>query len=426
MKTQHLPCLTAVSGLMTCLTLQWKLLSWVVAASYRGADKGGDSRWTSGTYLLVHPASKHLGNARIRVKVLIELKPQSSGRVSSRQWQVPQVALSAAQAAIPNSPDTKGPPALASALPNLSADHTDVTIFPLASNVLNNQLPAAAARGKGTDKVNTLDSATAAAGLRTAEEAGQAAIAPGHAVAVSQSRVTQNPLIASPVSGTRAAVTDQLTNLTDLGWLPQLAHSSAHSSQADTQEMTDTSTQIEKQQQGDSSPPKLSGPQAQPTRHEGTLVQPAQQRQDSEGRSLGAVLCIEEALHLALPSLSGHLLPQKPPATSRSSSGPVQVQVGYRQTGQWESTPAVEASQSGGAVWHHTAAMPEALQDQNDKMVELQVCMWPYSQVISQRRRIAILQTRRHALERYKHFCWQLSSHWQKLCTGGMLCDCLL
>lgn len=59
---------------------------------YRTAGKEEDSRWLSGTYLLVHPAAKHLGNSKVRVKVLLELKPHGSSRASSRQWQVPQVA----------------------------------------------------------------------------------------------------------------------------------------------------------------------------------------------------------------------------------------------------------------------------------------------------------------------------------------------
>lgn len=57
----------------------------------RVKGKEEDSRWLSGTYLLVHPATKHLGNARVRVKVLLELRPQSSGRAKARHWQVPQV-----------------------------------------------------------------------------------------------------------------------------------------------------------------------------------------------------------------------------------------------------------------------------------------------------------------------------------------------
>jgi len=60
----------------------------------RGQGKEEDSRWLSGTYLLVHPASQHLGNARVRVKVLLELKPHGSGRANARHWQVSQVAPS--------------------------------------------------------------------------------------------------------------------------------------------------------------------------------------------------------------------------------------------------------------------------------------------------------------------------------------------
>lgn len=65
----------------------------------RACGKEEDNRWLSGTYLLVHPAAKHLGNARVRLKVLLELNPQSSGRASSRQWQVPQVAATVIRAA---------------------------------------------------------------------------------------------------------------------------------------------------------------------------------------------------------------------------------------------------------------------------------------------------------------------------------------
>ena len=62
------------------------------AGVYRAAGREEDSRWLSGTYLLIHPAAKHLGNARVRLKVLLELNPQSSGRAHPRVWQVPQVS----------------------------------------------------------------------------------------------------------------------------------------------------------------------------------------------------------------------------------------------------------------------------------------------------------------------------------------------
>lgn len=70
----------------------------VCVAAYR-TGKEEDSRWLSGTYLLVHPAAKHLGNARVGLKVLLELNPQSSGRAHSRLWQVPQVAPMVVRAA---------------------------------------------------------------------------------------------------------------------------------------------------------------------------------------------------------------------------------------------------------------------------------------------------------------------------------------
>ena len=63
----------------------------------RGKGREEDSRWLSGTYLLVHPASKHLGNARVRVKVLLELKPNGSGRANARHWHVPQVVPTVTQ-----------------------------------------------------------------------------------------------------------------------------------------------------------------------------------------------------------------------------------------------------------------------------------------------------------------------------------------
>ena len=77
----------------------------------RTAGKEEDSRWLSGTYLLIHPAAQNLGNARVRVKVLLELKPQSSGRANSRKWQVPQVAPTVIRAAgySPRKPATHGP-----------------------------------------------------------------------------------------------------------------------------------------------------------------------------------------------------------------------------------------------------------------------------------------------------------------------------
>lgn len=70
-----------------------------VCVLHRAAGREEDSRWLSGTYLLVHPAAKHLGHARVRLKVLLELNPQSSGRASSRQWQVPHIAPTVIRAA---------------------------------------------------------------------------------------------------------------------------------------------------------------------------------------------------------------------------------------------------------------------------------------------------------------------------------------
>ncbi len=93
-----------------------------IALCCRVAGKEEDSRWLSGTYLLVHPAAKHLGNARVRVKVLLELKPQGSSRVNSRQWQVPQVAPAVLRAA-PSSPvKPTGTPAVARAAPSSPAN----------------------------------------------------------------------------------------------------------------------------------------------------------------------------------------------------------------------------------------------------------------------------------------------------------------
>ena len=92
---------------MLCIcTCSSAILDIFLVTRFRVAGKEEDSRWLSGTYLLVHPASKHLGNARVRVKVLLELKPQSSGRASSKQWQVPQVSPTATRAAghSPNAP----------------------------------------------------------------------------------------------------------------------------------------------------------------------------------------------------------------------------------------------------------------------------------------------------------------------------------
>lgn len=78
---------------------------------HRAAGRAEDNRWLSGTYLLVHPAAKHLGNARVRLKVLLELNPQSSGRASSKQWQVPHIAPTVIRAAgySPRRPTEHGP-----------------------------------------------------------------------------------------------------------------------------------------------------------------------------------------------------------------------------------------------------------------------------------------------------------------------------
>ena len=85
---------------MCIWVLNFQVLSVTLCVhSHRSAGREEDSRWLSGTYLLVHPAAKHLGNARVRLKVLLELNPQSSGRASSRQWQVPHIAPRVVRAA---------------------------------------------------------------------------------------------------------------------------------------------------------------------------------------------------------------------------------------------------------------------------------------------------------------------------------------
>ena len=98
---------------MWALTLHhYHLLSVILYVCFqRAAGREEDSRWLSGTYLLVHPAAKHLGNARVRLKVLLELNPHSSGRASSRQWQVPHVAPTVIKAAgySPRRPAEQGP-----------------------------------------------------------------------------------------------------------------------------------------------------------------------------------------------------------------------------------------------------------------------------------------------------------------------------
>ena len=93
---------SALALLQTALAANWQTSASLQMVNLycmgcRGKGKEEDSRWLSGTYLLVHPASKHLGSARVRVKVLLELKPQSSGRANARHWQVPQVEPSVIQ-----------------------------------------------------------------------------------------------------------------------------------------------------------------------------------------------------------------------------------------------------------------------------------------------------------------------------------------
>lgn len=89
----------------------------------RGQGKEEDSRWLSGTYLLVHPASKHLGHARVRVKVLLELQPQGSGRANARHWQVPQIVPIVTQT------DSRSP--VEAALVGLAPDGTPHPMCPL-------------------------------------------------------------------------------------------------------------------------------------------------------------------------------------------------------------------------------------------------------------------------------------------------------
>lgn len=75
--------------------------------------------------MLVHPASKHLGNARVRVKVLLELKPEGSGRANARHWQVPQVVPSVTQTDS-SSPDE-------AVVASLAPDSTPPTVAPAQS-----------------------------------------------------------------------------------------------------------------------------------------------------------------------------------------------------------------------------------------------------------------------------------------------------
>ena len=59
----------------------------------RSTSKEEEARWLCSTYLLIHPAAKDMGHARVRVKVLLELRPASSGRANSKQWQVPEITF---------------------------------------------------------------------------------------------------------------------------------------------------------------------------------------------------------------------------------------------------------------------------------------------------------------------------------------------
>ena len=85
----------------------------------RSASKEEEARWLCGTYLLIHPAAKDMGHARVRVKVLLELKPPSSGRANSKQWQVPEIT--------PTSPVRHRPAANSPSEPRASTDSPSQT-----------------------------------------------------------------------------------------------------------------------------------------------------------------------------------------------------------------------------------------------------------------------------------------------------------
>ena len=332
-----------------------------MVVSFRSTGNDSDSRWLSGTHLLVHPASKHLGNARVRIKVLLELKPQSSGRASSRQWQVPHIAPAVTRA-IPNSPAANIPTNGHIAADAHCSEGTVVSTFPLASNWFRPGQSVAMQDQQAEDTQGAPEQPTAAAAPVTAGDrltltATQAeateldsSLAAQHDAeqSVTLSTVTAAVLKSSTAGtnavGTAAATTDNSTQHIKLKPEAAQAGNPLHESRKSAQEME---------------------------------VSDDQARNSNNGHSNVLLLCVERALHLAIPNVPYEMADIQQTRTDRSDFDQGMIRVTCTQGEQCCSTPAVAVTSGGGAVWQHEVQLERLKQDSGSnlqQMLKLQVC----------------------------------------------------
>lgn len=335
-----------------------------MVVSFRSTGNDSDNRWLSGTHLLVHPASKHLGNARVRIKVLLELKPQSSGRASSRQWQVPHIAPAVTRAIL-NSPAANIPTNGHIAADAHCSEGTVVNTFPLASNVFRPGQSVAMQDQQAEDTQGAPEQPTAAAAPATAGD---------------RSTLTATQAEATELDSNLAAQHDAEQSVTLSTVTAAVSNSSTAGTNADSTAAVsvDTSPQHIKLKP---EAPHAGNPLHESRRSAKELkVSDDEARNSKNGQSNMLLLCVERALHLAIPDVPYEQADIQQAQTNSSKGGQSMIRVAFTQGEQLCSTSAVAVTPGGGAIWQHEVQLERPEQDSGSdlqQMLKLQVCSVP-------------------------------------------------
>ena len=360
----------------------------------RGGSKEDDSRWLSGTYLLIHPAAKHLGNARVRVKVLLELRPQSSSRASSRQWQVPQVIPTVIRAV------GHGPTGAAGNSPSNSNVHSSGRLDQqrtAAMPAVTAQKPDAAAEDESVEINKNPDAEQLqTARVTTAYKPQMPHLSFSHdtcAVSAQQPRSALSQAAATPSAGHQmrasqdlAAADDVRAEATSAGQSPHQQPDVNKSAAGTSSSSPETAKASSHQHHGiEDAPDARDLSSSQPV----TLDQtPRSAAEKADNTAMSMELCIERALHIVLPPPASAAPPSSLAAsTAGSSDCQGCLAVAFEHEGVTGSTPAVALSEAASAVWQHRVELPGAtavaasVEQQWQTSLQLKVCHAPLCQL---------------------------------------------
>ncbi|KAL0042381.1 hypothetical protein WJX77_010775 [Trebouxia sp. C0004] len=299
----------------------------------RAQGKEDDSRWLSGTYLLVHPASKHLGHARVRVKVLLELKPHGSGRANARHWQVPQV--------VPTVIQTDSSKPVEAGLVGLTPE--DGAPFRVS--------PAQAA----PEEVH-------AQPVIASTQPGQAALGIAAVQAVGGNSRGGSQKVDAELGSPVTFKADAVSSPSAMPFAGGVQFASAGNSPSPSREDTQTGACLSAERPAANKLQPVTEGVRQTSAEDTSLeVNPG----DTTNKQIPSVrLCIEQALHLALSPAATqanqavHTAAAGQALSGNGSAGLARVE--YLWQGVGNTTPAVGISAAGSAMWQYMVDLPEA------------------------------------------------------------------